>query len=178
MKKNLVPLILIVALISIISCSKNIAEIALEKNEFKSVNEVPDSLFKGSEFYGIWKIDSVKTLSGHYYYGNGTVLLAFTNDGKIIIENQNHVELNHIETFAPDWKISPWFFISGAQKYEMKTLQASNEISLQEGFPYTATYSFTEKKENWTGHFSNQRFWLYQWSAGNAQVHIWGKKAN
>ncbi|MBO9595599.1 MAG: hypothetical protein J7599_22040 [Niabella sp.] len=176
MKKYLNATVLLLVLIMAGACSKKVREKTETSNTFASIKDIPDNLFTGGELYGIWKIDSLKTLSGHYYKGEGTVQLAFTNDGNMMVENPGQIALKHVESFAPDWKIHPWYFMSGIQRYEMKWLQPGNEIAVEEGYPYTAAFAFAGNREQWTGHFSGKKIWLYQWASGNAQVHIWAKK--
>lgn len=176
MRKLLSPAVLLLIGMLAGACSKQVREKAETGKTFASIKDIPERLFTGGELYGIWKIDSLKTLSGHYYKGEGIVQLAFTNDGNIVVENPGHTELKHVKSFAPDWKIHPWYFVSGMEQYEMKSLKPGNDISVQEGYPYIATFSFTGNSEQWAGHFSNQKIWLYQWASGNAQVHIWAKK--
>lgn len=176
MKMNFVILFLILNLALIGACSKPGIKESDSKESYTKISEIPDKLFTGGEFYGVWRLNKVKTLSGHYYNGEGNVQFAFTNDGKIVIENTGNNELNHIEAFAPDWKISPWYFKTGTHKFELKMLNPSNEFSIEDGYPLTATFHFTEGKEHWTAHFSDQKIWLYQWASGNAQVHLWAEK--
>ena len=159
------------------SCAKNSNNVETEMSgKFKSLSEVPDDLLKGGDLYGIWKIDSVKTLSGHYYKGDGNVMFAVTNDGNIVVENKSNAALSHVNSYAPSWKINPWYFKSGVESYTTKCIEPSNDISMQDGYPQTGKFSFTENNEQWTAHFSGEKIWLYQWASGNAMVHIWAKK--
>ncbi len=176
MKKYLYAIILWLLVLVADACSKHVHRKTETKQNFIVIKDIPDRLFTGGAFYGVWKVDSIKTLNGHYYKGEGDLQLAFTNEGKIIVESPGDIKLKHVESFAPDWTLHPWYFASGMEQYELKSLQPGNEIAVQDGYPYTATFSFTGNREQWTGHFSNRKIWLYQWASGNAQVHIWAKK--
>ena len=157
------------------SCKKRNTKETIEE-PVTLVSEIPDRLFTGSEFYGVWKINYLRILygggTGSVYNGEGEVYLAFTNEGKVIIENKSNTPIVGESLEPGKFDDHPWYFTTGQNTFKIKSFEASNDISTAEGLPFTGKFSMTSKDHDWVSHFSDKKMKLYQWQSGNATVVI------
>lgn len=141
-----------------------------EKNEvpYSAVKDIPAYLLTGGEFYGIWNIDILELEEGRHYNKDGKLYLAFTNDGKVIIENNAGL---------PQTGTASWHTRSGTKTFVLEGL------STREGSATTidllsriATLTIN-KEEQWEAHYSSNRMIFRRIKPSLPVAAIWASKS-
>ncbi|WP_300602248.1 hypothetical protein [Niabella sp.] len=133
--------------------------------QYNTVTDIPAHLLTGGEFYGVWKIDIVEMENGSRYTGDGQLYLAFTNDGKLVVENKTGT------------RPAFWYMSSGTKTFALEgltTVQGGPVVDVV--LSRSALLTIKEGNEKWVANYSQNRMMFYRERSGNPAVAIYASK--
>lgn len=182
MKKFLTLIAGFLLIVSFISCTKKAIRQDDISGRYVEIAKMPDSLFFGSAFYGVWKIDSIRYLwprpdAPTPYKGEGDVYMAFSNNGLVTVENKTNTPVVGEGLGMGVYDTAPWYGTTGQNNFKLNFFYPSSEWGVKEGLPYSGSFNFTKKGEQWYSHFSDKKMWFYKMVSGNNVVSIYATKS-